>query len=222
MIQILIVEDDHHLSHILKTYLIKKSFEVDVAFDGIKALDMISSKKYDLVISDVMMPHMDGISLISKLRGMFPDLPLMILTALDQYQDKEKAFLSGTDDYLVKPVHLPELTLRIEALLRRYKIQMEHQIHLKHLLLDQKTMTCKIDDLFIELTHKEFQLLFKLLSYPNRIFTREELMDEIWGFDSESYDRTVDTHIKRIREHVKVDDFEIITVRGLGYKAVIK
>jgi len=99
---------------------------------------------------------------------------------------------------------------------------MEHQIHLKHLLLDQKTMTCKIDDLFIELTHKEFQLLFKLLSYPNRIFTREELMDEIWGFDSESYDRTVDTHIKRIREHVKVDDFEIITVRGLGYKAVIK
>ena len=222
MIQILIVEDDHHLSHILKTYLIKKSFEVDVAFDGIKALEMISSKKYDLVISDVMMPHMDGISLISKLRGMFPDLPLMILTALDQYQDKEKAFLSGTDDYLVKPVHLPELTLRIEALLRRYKIQMEHQIHLKHLLLDQKTMTCKIDDLFIELTHKEFQLLFKLLSYPNRIFTREELMDEIWGFDSESYDRTVDTHIKRIREHVKVDDFEIITVRGLGYKAVIK
>ena len=222
MIQILIVEDDHHLSHILKTYLIKKSFEVDVAFDGIKALDMISSKKYDLVISDVMMPHMDGISLITKLRGMFPDLPLMILTALDQYQDKEKAFLSGTDDYLVKPVHLPELTLRIEALLRRYKIQMEHQIHLKHLLLDQKTMTCKIDDLFIELTHKEFQLLFKLLSYPNRIFTREELMDEIWGFDSESYDRTVDTHIKRIREHVKVDDFEIITVRGLGYKAVIK
>jgi len=222
MIQILIVEDEHHLSHILQTYLRKKSFEVDVAFDGIKALDMISSKKYDLVISDVMMPHMDGISLISKLRSMFPDLPLIILTALDQYQDKEKAFLSGTDDYLVKPVHLPELTLRIEALLRRYKIQMEHQIHLKHLLLDQKTMTCKIDDLFIELTHKEFQLLFKLLSYPNRIFTREELMDEIWGFDSESYDRTVDTHIKRIREHVKVDDFEIITVRGLGYKAVIK
>jgi len=222
MIQILIVEDEHHLSHILQTYLRKKSFEVDVAFDGIKALDMISSKKYDLVISDVMMPHMHGISLISKLRSMFPDLPLIILTALDQYQDKEKAFLSGTDDYLVKPVHLPELTLRIEALLRRYKIQMEHQIHLKHLLLDQKTMTCKIDDLFIELTHKEFQLLFKLLSYPNRIFTREELMDEIWGFDSESYDRTVDTHIKRIREHVKVDDFEIITVRGLGYKAVIK
>jgi len=168
------------------------------------------------------MPYIDGNTLTAKLRSMNRDLPILMLTALDRFADKEKGFQSGADDYLVKPIDMQEMLLRIKALLRRSQIMSESRIVLPHLILDERTSQCILDNTPIELTRKEFRLLFHLLSAPNRIFTREQLMNEIWGYDSESYDRTVDTHVKRIREQVLSPDFEIVTVRGLGYKAVIK
>jgi DNA-binding response OmpR family regulator len=145
-----------------------------------------------------------------------------MLTALDTFNDKEKGFTSGADDYLVKPVDMNELVLRVKALLRRYKIVSENKYEYKSIKIDYQKQMLEIDNEIIELTTKEFQLLYKLISSPNRIFTREQLMNEIWGFDSESYERTVDTHIKRLREKLITNDFEIITVRGLGYKVVLK
>jgi DNA-binding response OmpR family regulator len=222
MTKILLCEDDVHIRKLIVTYLSSQGFNVLESDNGMSAWSIFQNEKIDVVVTDLMMPKMDGFSLTQKIRSSQKDVPILILSALESMEDKEKGFISGTDDYMVKPIDLKELLMRLKALIRRYKIIMEDKIVLKSLLLDQANNLCMVSGISIELTKKELQLLFKLLSYPNIIFTREQLMNDIWGYDSQSYDRTVDTHIKRLRDLVNCDDFEIITVRGLGYKAVLK
>jgi len=222
MIKILIIEDEYNIRKLFSKYLSNQGYETIEAEDGQKAVQIFEKEHIDLIVTDVMMPLMDGITLTNKIRISHPELPILMLTALDSFEDKEKGFISGADDYMVKPIDLNEMLLRIKALLRRYQIVSSNKIELKNIILDYQSGECILNGNKIELTRKEFLLIFKLLSSPNKIYTREQLMNEIWGYDSESYDRTIDTHIKRLREHMFSDDFEIITVRGLGYKAVIK
>lgn len=222
MFKILICEDDQPIRKLISTFLNKKGYETYEAFNGEHGYEIIEQEHIDLLITDVMMPVMDGYTLVFKTRELRQDMPILMLTALDRFQDKEKGFANGIDDYIVKPVDLQEMLLRIKALLRRYQITREHKISLAKTVLDFQKQTVHINDQQVELANKEFLLLFKLLSNPQIIFTREQLMNEIWGYDSESYDRTIDTHIKRIREKIQADDFEIVAVRGVGYKAVIK
>lgn len=221
VLKLLIVEDDQNIRRLISKFLSMNGYDCLEAVDGKAALALYENHHIDLVLTDIMMPFMDGNTLTAKLRSLNRDLPILMVTALDRFADKEKGYQSGADDYLVKPLDMQEMLLRIKALLRRSQIMTESKIVLPHLLLDERSSLCVVDGVTISLTRKEFMLLFKLLSSPNRIFTREQLMNEIWGFDSESYDRTVDTHVKRIREQVSSPNFEIVTVRGLGYKAVI-
>ena len=221
MTKILLCEDDTNIRKLIATYLSQQGFTILESDNGASAWSFFQSEKVDLVITDLMMPKMDGFSLTQKIRSSQKDVPILILSALESVEDKEKGFFSGTDDYMVKPIDLKELLMRIKALLRRYKITMEDKIILKTLVLDRANNQCTVSDRPIDLTKKELLLLFKLLSYPNIIFTREQLMNDLWGTDSLSFDRTVDTHIKRLRDQVVCDDFEIMTVRGLGYKAVL-
>ncbi|BCR35245.1 response regulator transcription factor [Mariniplasma anaerobium] len=221
MIKILIVDDEYNIRKLFTKYLTNQGYKAIEAEDGQKAIQIFENEHIDLLITDVMMPLMDGITLTHKIRTSYPELPILMLTALDSFEDKEKGFISGVDDYMVKPVDLNEMLLRIKALLRRYQILSSNKIELKNFILDNQSGECILNGKPIELTRKEFSLLFKLLASPNKIFTREQLMNEIWGYDSESYDRTIDTHVKRLREHITTDEYEIITVRGLGYKAVL-
>lgn len=222
MFKILIAEDDDNLRNILDATLRKEGYIVVTAVNGQLAYDEFCNSKIDLVVTDVMMPKMDGNELTAKVRALKPDVPILMLTALETLDDKEKGFVSGADDYLTKPFALKELLLRIKALLRRYGEVYENKIVLPHTELNYQTNTVTLDGVSIELTKKEFLLLFKLLSYPNIIFSREQLMNDIWGYESDSADRTVDTHIKWLRSKVDSSDFKIVTVRGLGYKAVIE
>lgn len=223
MIKILLVEDDIDLRRLIFKYLISQGYQVFEAENGEKAFTIFDKdNSINLVITDIMMPKIDGFTLSNKIREKDKNIPILMFTALEDFLSKEKGYLCGVDDYMVKPINLKELGLRIGALLRRYQIVNDSKIKLKHIFLDEKNLECLVDGVLIPLTIKEFKLLYKFLSYPNVIFTREQLMNDIWGYDSESYDRTVDTHIKRIREQIATDDFEIISVRGLGYKAVIK
>jgi len=222
MFKILVVEDDSLIRQLIVKHLSKNGYDPLEAENGKKAIELFESQHIDLIVTDIMMPLLDGNMLTRKIRLTNSELPILMLTALDQFADKEKGFSSGADDYMVKPIEFNEMMLRIKALLRRYQIMSQQKIELKTLSLNYQTGECIHLGKHIELTRKEFLLLFKLLASPNMIFTREQLMNEIWGYDSESYDRTVDTHIKRIREQIESPDFEIITVRGLGYKAVLK
>ncbi|MGN0655239.1 MAG: response regulator transcription factor [Ruminiclostridium sp.] len=221
MFKILVAEDERNLRNILCSTLNKEGYSVVTYENGQTAFDQFCEEKFDLVITDVMMPVMDGNELTAKIRSISPDTPILMLTALDAIDDKERGFVAGADDYLTKPFALKELLLRIKALLRRYGEVCENKIVLPHTELNYNTNTAIINGVTVELTKKEFLLLFKLLSYPNTIFSREQLMDDIWGFDSESSDRTVDTHIRWLRDKTENDDFKIVTVRGLGYKAVL-
>lgn len=222
MFKILIAEDDNNLRNIVVSTLKKENYTVFAAENGKAALDLFYAEKVDLVITDVMMPIMDGNALCGELRKVTPDIPILMLTALETIDDKERGFNSGADDYLTKPFALKELLLRIKALLRRYGETYEDRVTLPHTELDYGKLRTIVNGAEVELTKKEFLLLFKLLSNPNMIFSREQLMDEIWGYDSDSADRTVDTHIKWLRDKVQSDDFKIITIRGLGYKAVLQ
>jgi len=171
------------------------------------------------MIVDIMMPNMDGYTLTNELRTSKYNFPILMITAKESFEDKKKGFMVGTDDYMVKPIDFDEMLLRVSALLRRAKISNEHKIVVGDATLDYETLTVIIKNETILLPKKEFYLLFKLLSYPKKIFTRQDLMDEIWGMDNETDERTVDVHIKRLREKFDaVDEFKIITVRGLGYK----
>lgn len=221
MFKILVVEDDRHIRNIIEKRLIKSGYTPLLAFNGREGLSLFESHKVDLIISDIMMPHVDGISLVKEIRSTNPNIPIIMLTALDSIKDKEKSFTSGADDYIVKPVDMKELILRVQSLLRRYHIINQQLFEHKNAVLDYKTFKCTINKLDIDLTKKEFMLLFKLLSSAGQIFTREQLMNDIWGYDSFSYERTVDTHIKRLREKITTQDFDLVTVRGLGYKAVL-
>lgn len=220
MINLLIVEDDKSLRRLMEVFLKKNGFEVFSAENGEKAIEMFNKSHIDLVLCDIMMPKVNGYELVKELRGFNYDLPIIMITAKESLQDKKKGFLVGADDYMVKPIDLDELLLRINALLRRAKISNEHKLVIGNVVLNYDSLTVIREDKIIELTKKEFYLLFKLLSYPKQIFTRHQLMEEIWGMDIESDERTVDVHIKRIREKLSdFDEFKIITVRGLGYKA---
>lgn len=222
MFRILIAEDDSHIANLMKTYLIKAGFEVYLAENGVRALEVMDQVHIDLTITDVMMPHMDGIQLTKHLRKI-SDIPIMVVTAKEAFEDKKLGFDVGADDYLTKPFDLEEMVIRVNALLRRAKLAGEKVIVIGQTTVDYNNLSVSCPQGNVELTKKEFQLLFKLLSTPNRIFTRTQLMDDIWGYDSESDERTVDVHVRRIREKLEsVTDFEVVTVRGLGYKAVKK
>jgi two-component system OmpR family response regulator len=222
MFKILIAEDDANIRKLITIHLTQNGFDVVGVSDGALALETFGNQHFDLLVTDVMMPKLSGTQLAAKIREQNKDLPILMLTALESFEDKEKGFQSGTDDYMVKPVEMKELVLRVKALLRRYKIVSENKIDYKGLQLNFQTNGVKVAGESIELTKKEFLLLYKLVSNPGIIFTRNQLLDEIWGFDSESQDRTVDTHIKRLREKLPCEDLELVTVRGLGYKAVLK
>lgn len=222
MFNILIAEDDANIRKLMDIQLKQNGFHVIPAFDGIDALEKMAEQHVDLLVTDILMPRMDGNTLAKKARELHKDLPILMLTALESFSDKEKGFQSGTDDYMVKPVNMKELILRVKALLRRYQIVSENKFEHKGLSLSYTNNVAMVNGMAIELTKKEFLLLFKLVSNANTIFTRNQLIDEIWGFDNESIDRTVDTHIKRLREKLKCDDVELVSVRGLGYKAVLK
>ncbi|HPB16979.1 MAG: response regulator transcription factor [Clostridia bacterium] len=220
MFNILIVEDDKNLRRLIGTVLKQNGFNVLSANDGEQALDILDSTKADLIICDIMMPNMDGYELTRSLREANYNMPILMITAKDTMEDKRKGFVSGTDDYMVKPINIDEMLLRINALLRRSKITTEHRIEVGEVILDYDTLSVQSAAETIILPKKEFMLLFKLMSYPKKIFTRQQLMDEIWGLDSETDERTVDVHIKRLREKLAaIEEFEIVTVRGLGYKA---
>lgn len=220
MINILIVEDDKNLRRLMEVFLKQNGYEVFLAQDGEKAIEIFEDKHIDLVVCDIMMPKVNGYQLVKDLRNSNYDLPILMVTAKETIEDKRKGFLVGVDDYMVKPIDLDEMILRINALLRRSKISNEHKLIIGDVILDHNSLTVTRNNKVIELAKKEFYLLFKLLSYPKQIFTRNQLMEEIWGMDIESDERTVDVHIKRIREKLKdFNEFKIITVRGLGYKA---
>lgn len=222
MNRILLVEDDERLQQLYQSVLERAGFLVFAVANGTEALKQLESTQVDVIITDIMMPVMDGYELLETLRSSRVETPVLIITARADFEDKKKGFQLGTDDYMTKPVDVNEMVLRVEALLRRAKINHSHQLNIGQTSLNQETYEVIKQDQAILLPQKEFQLLYKLLSYPNKIFTRQQLMDDIWGLDTNTEERTIDVHIKRLRTRfIENDDFQIITVRGLGYKAVI-
>jgi len=222
MLKILVAEDEPHLRAAIVKSLANEGYSVVECYDGKNALDAFYKEHIDLVVTDVMMPRTDGNRLVAEIRKTDKEIPIIMLTALETIDDKEKGFESGADDYLVKPILMKELAMRVKAMLRRVKINSEKRIELPHTLLDFNNHSLIISGKAIELNKKEFQLLFKLLANPNAIFGREQLLNEVWGFDSDSADRTVDTHISWLKKKAASPDYEIMTVWGLGYKAVLK
>ena len=221
MFHILVVEDNPNTRKLMEAVLKQNGYEPILASDGVEALEILDSKHVDLILLDVMMPRMDGYEFTETLRSSGCELPILMVTAKEKPADKRKGFIIGTDDYMVKPVDEEEMILRIAALLRRSKIANEHRLTVGNTVLDYDALTVKTPEGVSELPKKEFLLLYKLLSYANKIFTRRQLMDEIWDMDSESDERTVDVHINRLRDRFRNSpDFDIVTVRGLGYKAV--
>lgn len=221
MFNILVVEDNADMRELFCTVLSDNGYNSIPAKDGMDALEIMDKEYIDFIIADIMMPVMDGYELTKSLRDANYDLPILIVTAKDQFEDMQKGFRAGSDDYMIKPINVKELLLRVEALLRRAKISSDKKITVGATVLDYDALTVTIDGVETILPQKEFYLLYKLLSYPNKIFTRQQLMDEIWGMDSETDERTVNTHINRLRDRFGCcNDFEIVTVRGLGYKAV--
>ena len=222
MNRILIVEDDENLSLLYQSALKNERFEVFRAMNGIEALDILDKQFIDLIISDIMMPDMDGYELAESLREADYDLPILFITAKDSFEDKKRGFKIGIDDYMVKPIDVNEMLLRVDALLRRAQIVHTKELTIGDTRLDQETYQIKTPSLTETLPQKEFLLLYKLLAYPNKILTRQQLMDEIWGLDSDTDERTIDVHIKRLRTRLETNpNFSIETIRGLGYKAVI-
>lgn len=223
MFNILVVEDDASTRKLMEAVLRGNGYVPFLAENGEQALDLLDSQHIDLMVTDIMMPGIDGYDLAGQLREAGFSLPILMVTAKETQMDKKKGFLAGTDDYMTKPVDEEEMLLRIKALLRRAKIASEHKLTVGNVTMRYDSLTVERGDERVTLPQKEFYLLFKLLSYPDVIFTRMQLMDEIWDVDSQTDDHTVNVHIGRLRERFSDrDDFEIITVRGLGYKAVRK
>lgn len=221
MFNILVVEDNADMRELFCTVLADHGYNSIPAADGAEALDIMDRQYIDLIVADIMMPNMDGYQLTKALRDANYTLPVLMVTAKDQFINLQQGFRTGADDYMIKPVNVNELVLRVEALLRRARISSEKKITIGSTVLDYDALTVTIHGKETLLPQKEFYLLYKLLSYPNKIFTRQQLMDEIWGMFSETDERTVNTHINRLRDKFSdCSDFEIVTVRGLGYKAV--
>lgn len=222
MFHILVVEDDQALNKLICRVLNKNGYETSSATDGEEALRLLDQTYIDLIITDLMMPNLDGFDLTKELRDSGYQLPILVVTARDTYPDKARGFKLGVDDYMVKPIDVNELLLRVEALLRRAKIIYEKKLEFGPVCLDYINLTVTVDGKSQILPQKEFQLLYKLLSSPNHTFTRQQIMDELWGYDSETDARTVDVHVNRIRDRYRdVPYFQIQTVRGLGYKGII-
>lgn len=221
MANLLIVEDDANIRLLLEARL-KSRYDVKTACGAEEALDLMESGDTDLLITDIMMPETDGFELVEIMRSRGNDCPVIMLTAKDTLADKGRGFASGCDDYLTKPVNFEELIWRIDALLRRYKIANEGKITVGAVTVSADSFTVARDGVSVELPTKEFQLLYLLLSYPGKIFTKEQILDKIWGYESDSEEATVRTHINRLRNRFEnYPEFEIVTVRGMGYKAVI-
>lgn len=221
MFRILVVEDDPNLRKLLEAVLREERYEPTLAKDAQEALDILDNQHIDLMITDIMMPGMDGYTLTEQLREANFDFPILMVTAKETIKDKRRGFIVGTDDYMVKPIDEEELILRIKALLRRAKIVNERKITVGQVTLNYDTLIVGRGSERIALPQKEFMLLYKLLSYPGTIFTRIQLLDEIWGIDTESAEHTVSVHIGRLRERFyEWTEFTVETVRGLGYRAV--
>jgi DNA-binding response OmpR family regulator len=223
MITILVVEDDVKLNKIICVKLTENGYKTVSCKTAMEAFDKMIDIKVDLIISDIMMPGMDGFKLASLVREQDKIVPIMFMSSRDDLSSKEKGFRIGVDDYMVKPVDLDELILRIGALLRRANIAIERKITVGNLVLDADESTAYLNEQEIRLTVKEFQVLYKLLSYPKKTFTRIQLMDDFWGQETGTTPRSVDVYITKLREKfAECKDFEILTVHGLGYKAVLK
>lgn len=221
MFQILVAEDDCHTARLMQAVLGREGYEVLLARDGREALALTCHQHVDLILLDVMMPVMDGYEVCERLRAGGSTVPILMVTAKGAAEERCRGFVAGTDDYLVKPVNLDELVLRVKALLRRARIAAERRLVVGGVTLDADALTLEREGVVQTLPKKEFLLLYKLLSNPGHIYTRLQLMDEIWGRDSESGDTTVNVHVSRLRKRCEgFDEFEIVAVRGVGYKAV--
>lgn len=216
---ILIVDDDLHIRELIKVFLSKEGFAVYEAADGVEALAKLETIKVDMVILDIMMPNMDGWQLCRELRESY-DIPLLMITAKGETSQKIKGFGLGTDDYLVKPFDPLELVVRVKALLKRYQIVASQLVQIGKLSMNRKTYEVTVGSENVTLPLKEFELLYKLASYPGRTISREQLIEDIWGYDFEGNERTLDVHINRLRERFPEEqcDFKIRTIRGLGYR----
>lgn len=221
MFKILIAEDDSELRQLFSHVLIKNGYSVTDVCNGKEALDALDKGYYDLIISDIMMPEMDGYELVSSLRTAGYSIPVMMITAKDAFDDMRMGFVSGTDDYMVKPVNVNEMVLRVGALLRRAQMINDRRLVIGGTVMECDSLTVTWDGQSAVLPQKEFMLLYKMASFPGRIFTRQQLMDDIWGYDSDTDTHTVDVHIGRLRDRFRDSkDFKIITMRGVGYKVV--
>ncbi len=223
MFKILVVEDDNELNQLFCRTLNRNGYVAIGTSDAVQALEALEREAVDLIISDVMMPGMDGFEFVRQLRDAQMTLPVMMITAKSDIKDKQSGFLSGADDYMVKPVDLQEMLLRVQALLRRAKSVSERRLSFGNTSLLYDVWTVEDAEGSQVLPQKEFQLLYKLLSYPGQIFTRQQILDDIWGPEGYVDSHTLDVHISRLRERFKKNgDFEIVTIRGLGYRAVKK
>ena len=221
MIHILVAEDDKHARKLLETVLKREGYEVLTAQDGEEVLTTLERQHVDLILLDIMMPKIDGYEVARQLREANFNLPILMVSAKQLPEDKKKGFIVGTDDYMTKPIDVEEMLLRVRALLRRSQIVNERKLTIGSVTLDYDSLTVTREGESQTLPQKEFYLLYKLLSYPGRVFTRIQLMDEIWGLQTESTDTTVNVHINRLRKRFSTyPEFDLISVRGLGYKAV--
>lgn len=223
MIKILVVEDDVKLNEIVCAYLKGSGYDCTGCLNAEVAMDKMSSGEFSLILSDIMMPNIDGFAFAEWVRGIDKNIPILFMSAREDINSKQRGYKLGIDDYLVKPFDLSELALKIGAILRRAKIVESHKIEIGDLRMDKDEHAAYIDNEELQLTVREFDILFKLLSYPKKTFTRSKLMDEFWDYDSSATSRTVDVYMAKIREKTACcSGFEIVTVHGLGYKAVLK
>ncbi|MBQ9692665.1 MAG: response regulator transcription factor [Clostridia bacterium] len=221
MFRVLIAEDDMELRTLFERVLTKNGYSVTCASNGKEALSIIESDYHDIVISDIMMPEMDGYAFVRRLRDSGNNIPVLMITAKDAFDDMRMGFISGTDDYMVKPINVNEMLIRVGALLRRAKMINERRQTIGETILESDTLTVRFDGQKLILPQKEFMLLYKMVSFPGRIFTRQQIMDEVWGYESETDTHTVEVHIGRLREKFRDNkDFKIVTMRGVGYKVV--
>ena len=221
MLKILIAEDDKELRQLFSHVLTKNGYSVKGVTNGREALDAIDADYFDLIISDIMMPEIDGYELVHTLREAGNTTPVLMITAKDSFDDMRRGFISGTDDYMVKPINVNEMTLRVQALLRRAQMISERRQTIGNTTMEIDSLTVTTEGESVILPQKEFMLLYKMAASPGKIFTRHQLMDDIWGYDNESDTHTVDVHIGRLRERFRDNtDFKIVTMRGVGYKVV--
>lgn len=222
MIRILVVDDDEKLAKSVSIYLGNSGYEANYVLDAAKAYDEMYSNLYDLIISDIMMPGIDGYEFAENIRQLNKNIPILFMSARDDLQSKQRGFDIGIDDYMVKPIDMSELLMRVRALLRRANIESKRKVCAGSLILDADAMTAMVGQEEIPVTTREFNIMFKLLSYPNHTFSRAQLMDEFWGMESETGLRAVDVYITKLRDKFSIcTDIQIKTVRGIGYKAVI-